>query len=75
MANKKNIHRRIVNQIQKLMKNYETLPPDLKKEVLRFLSTAEMVTEIKLTSKNKNFYEKARNSFNVSESSKHYLII
>ena len=77
MANnqKYEIHQRIIYQIHRLMRGYNALEPEVKKEILRFLSTADAVTKLNLNVKPKNFTKQADKAFNSTSLSKHYLII
>ena len=43
-------HRAIVGEIQRLMQVYQYLSPEVQKEILRFLKTPEMVTNINFKS-------------------------
>ncbi|MDD5456000.1 MAG: hypothetical protein PHV30_03090 [Candidatus Margulisbacteria bacterium] len=54
-------HRAIVGEIQRLIQIYYTLPPEVKKEIMRFLKTPEMLTEIRF----KNSMAKNKKNLNM----------
>ena len=41
-------HRALVGEIQRLIQIYDTLTPEVKKEILRFIKTPEMTTNINI---------------------------
>ena len=45
-------HRVLVGEIQRLIQMYNVLPPDVKLEILRFLKTPEMTTNISFRAAN-----------------------
>ncbi len=42
------VHRALVGEIQRLMLVYDTLSPEVKKEILRFLKSPEIITNVNL---------------------------
>jgi hypothetical protein len=46
-------HRALVGEIQRLVQMYSVLPADVKLEILRFLKTPEMTTNINFRAANK----------------------
>lgn len=52
MSKQTDAHFLVVTKIQRLMISYDKLPPHIKKEVLHFLSTPQMITNLKLSPRN-----------------------
>lgn len=46
-------HRALVGEIQRLIQMYSILPPEVRLEILRFLKTPEMMTNINFRAANK----------------------